>query len=171
MPPSPEARGNRYLLRDYRGHPGGSGHETRKHRVRYHPDVLRHLRLRTKRSAQWSRFHVRRPRGKFRHPGHIADHGKFDEAEPELKRRLHLGRERCQWRPGQGKDARQQSRRKAAQQAEQAGQNVARRLRLRLPVMSSRLSGDPGHDRSGWPAGRRRWSGFPAMRPPPGSRR
>jgi hypothetical protein len=56
------------------------------------PDLLRRLRLRTKRRGQRQGFDVRRPRGKFRHSRHIADHGKFDEAEPERKRHLHLGR-------------------------------------------------------------------------------
>jgi hypothetical protein len=62
-----------------------------------------------------SGFHVRRPRGKFRHPGRFADHGKFNEAEPGRKRHPHLGRQRRQWRPGQRQDARQQSGCEAAQ--------------------------------------------------------
>jgi len=39
-------------------------------------------------------------------PRHVADHGEFDEAEPERKRHVHLRRFRCQRRPGQGQDAR-----------------------------------------------------------------
>ena len=131
--------------------------------------MLRRFRLRTMRRAKRPGFHVGRSRRKFRRPGTSPTTG--SSMKPSRKRHVDLGRQRRQWRPGQGQDARQQSGREAAQQAEQAGQNVGKRFRLRPPVTSSRPCGDRGHDRSGWPAGRRPSSGFPAARPPPGSRR
>ena len=51
--------------------------------------------------CQAARVPHRATRAKFRHPRHIADHGKFDEAEPE--RHLHFGRQRRQWRRAQGR--------------------------------------------------------------------
>jgi hypothetical protein len=45
-----------------------------------------------KRRAERPRFHDRRSRSKFCYARFVADHGQFDEAEPERKWNVHVGR-------------------------------------------------------------------------------
>jgi hypothetical protein len=87
-----EAVGNLIFSGGYRGQPKGSGHETRSDLTCSYRDALQHVRICAKRSAKRAGFHDRRSRGKFCHPWHVADHGEFDEAEPERKRNVHLRR-------------------------------------------------------------------------------
>jgi hypothetical protein len=59
----------------------------------HRPDFLRQSRFCPKRLTQRPGFRDWRSRGKLRHARHLSDHRKFDEAEPERKRYLHLGRQ------------------------------------------------------------------------------
>jgi hypothetical protein len=78
-----KANGTRLSPGDYRGHPERKGDEIHNDRICSGTGALRHLRICKRRSAERSRFHDRRPRGKFCYARHVANHGKFDEAEPE----------------------------------------------------------------------------------------
>jgi hypothetical protein len=90
--------------------PWRSGHETHHHRVRLCVGACWYFRTRPRRRTERPGFYDRRSRGKLSHPWRFADHRKFDEAEPQRKRYLHLRRSRCQRRSGQRHDARDPAR-------------------------------------------------------------